>query len=69
MYQKISCVPDQKEFAFCLENVISIYSFQMHHGKKLQIKDESIESEYLYILDSNGQEYIMKKKLNENSGD
>ena len=53
--QKISCAPDRKEFAFCMENIIFVYSFQIHHVKKLQIKDESIESEYLSILYSNDQ--------------
>ena len=48
--QKISCAPDRKEFAFCMEIIIFVYSFQIHHVKKLQIKDESIESEYLSIL-------------------
>ena len=59
--QKISCAPDRKEFAFCMENIIFVYSFQIHHVKKLQIKDESIESEYLSILDSNDQLYMKKE--------
>ena len=59
--QKISCAPDRKEFAFCMEIIIFVYSFQIHHVKKLQIKDESIESEYLSILDSNDQLYMKKE--------